>query len=81
MNFKIEVGELTLRSCTENLMQEGEHTRAEIVARNESGSVYTVAYWESGSLTYVDIRPLDHNQEDFSKLVRLGYELIDQQED
>lgn len=87
MTFNFRIKQLELRSCTEQLLINGEHTTAEIVKwwnnKNEKPSCYTLAYWKKDKegfyLTFVGDRPFDPDvdKDNFWLLAKQGQQLLD----
>lgn len=78
--FSVKEKNLEVRSCNDFLCQDGEHTRAEIVAFNDDGSVYTVALWEKlgegYDLRFVGDRPFELDYKEFMSVAKIGQELL-----
>jgi hypothetical protein len=83
--FKVEMGNLTLRSCGAHLMQDGEHYRAKIVKwfSDEKDKCYTIGYYNEASegeydFMFVGERPFDSDVDPktFMSMVKYGYEML-----
>tara|TARA_R110000803_G_scaffold11686_8_gene34748 strand:- start:146 stop:589 length:444 start_codon:yes stop_codon:yes gene_type:complete len=85
MKFNLRIEDLELRSCTINLLSDGEHDRAEIVKwskkTNKKGLCFTVAYWnkneEGHNLQFVGNRPFAVDSAVFNKLAKYGQRILD----
>lgn len=80
MKFNITKGNLQLRSCNDMLLNEGEHTTAEIVKKDNNTSCYTILYWDkyNNSVTFVSDRAFtkDVNPKTLMKLIKKGFKLL-----
>jgi len=88
MNFIVDRGNLTLRSCDSYLCSNGKHTHAEIVCWNQAReSCWSIAHWVRSAaeydLLFVGDRPFRENIEceDFWRLARIGQELLNNELD
>ena len=79
--FSFKVGNLEVRSCDKNLLQEGEHVTAEIIEWKVcDGKPYcsTVAHWVDSGEKYFDLlfissRPYEVDKHDLFYLAELGH--------
>ena len=86
MKFNLRIEDLEVRSCSINLLSDGEHDRAEIVKwskkHNKKGLCFTVAYWnldeEGYDLQFVGGRPFDTDTGIFMKLAKHGQQILDE---
>ena len=86
MKFNIRIEDIELRSCSINLLSDGEHDRAEIVKWSrgrDSVSAWvccTVAYWnkneEGYDLQFVGGRPFNTDSVVFMKLAKHGQQIL-----
>ncbi len=81
MKFNIRIDNLEVRSCNENLLSVGDHTKAEIVKWEDEASCYTLAYWTKDSegydLQFVGNRPFDVDEQLFMELAKQGQLILD----
>lgn len=82
MKFKIRKGDLEVRSCNDKLLEDGEHTTAEIVHYVDGEkSHYTLAYWiidsEGYRLKFVYDRPFKVDRLAFMSLAQEGQAILD----
>lgn len=81
MKFNIRIDNLEVRSCNENLLSVGDHTKAEIVKWEDEASCYTLAYWTKDSegydLQFVGNRPFGADWRLFMDLAQQGQKLLD----
>ncbi len=89
MKFNIRIEDIELRSCSINLLSDGEHDRAEIVkwSKGIDKKEYccTVAYWnleetEDYSLQFVGDRPFNVDSLMFMKIAKHGQRILDDKE-
>lgn len=87
MKFSIRVKDLEVRSCNDNLLSGGEHTKAVIVKWSRKASdeeyCYAVAKYDRGSegfdLTFIGSRPFDCTDRlTFFNLAEQGQRLLDE---
>jgi hypothetical protein len=84
--FSFRMGNIELRSCNKNLLQAGEHDRAEIIRwRTDlkgNNSCVAIAVFrpksEGYDLSFVGEGPLDKTVDwfDLRKLIEYGYEML-----
>lgn len=87
--FKIDINNLTLRSCGDFLPQEGDHYTAELVRwlDDDKTKCYTIGCFEQKSegfdFRFVGMRPLheDVNKESLMELIRFGYRLLGEEDE
>lgn len=85
MKFNFRINNLEMRSCSNHLLNKGEHTTAEIVkwAKDKDNKEYcwTVAYWIKGKegfdLQFVGSRPFDIKAKNFMKVAKQGQQMLD----
>lgn len=84
IGFKIRKGNIELRSCNEQLLQEGEHTIAEIVQWCDNDTYcITIAYFKKNKedeyyLEFVGGRPFEYDIDpiNFMRLAKIGHHLL-----
>ena len=76
--------DIELRSCSQRLLSDGEHTTAEIVKwwiYEEKPACHTLAYWikneEGFDLKFVFDRPFKEDKDIFWMLAKYGQELLE----
>ena len=79
--LSMRIGGTELRTCTKQLMLEGEHVTAEIIQWS-SESCFTLASWTKGKegfdLHFIGNRPLEYsNPTVLFKLIKVGQEYLD----
>ncbi len=79
--LSMRIGNAELRTCTEQLMLEGDHVTAEVIYW-QGESCFTLASWTKGEegfdLRFVGNRPLEHSSPAVMfKLIRVGHEHLD----
>jgi hypothetical protein len=83
MNFNHKLDNLEIRSCTSQLLLDGEHITAELIEWMDEKSCYVIAYWKKGKegydLIFVGDRPFDNsvNARTFMKIAEIGQTVLD----
>jgi len=90
MKFNLRIEDLELRSCSHTLMQDKEHTTAEIVKwetaeYDKKEFCLTVCYWfepvenENYDLLFIGDRFLKENKDNLWSLIIHGQQILDSQ--
>ena len=85
MKFTFRIDDLELRSCNKNLLEEGEHTTAEIVKWFKEDTCYVVAHWVLGrecyDLMFVSDRFIKVDKSVLMELAEMGQNILNKEFD
>jgi hypothetical protein len=81
IRFSWRWDDLELRSCNQSLLQDGEHTTAEVVRWLASGGCIAIAAWVHTSdgnheLRFVGDRPFQVDAARFMEMAKHGHEML-----